>query len=227
MSDTPIPNATEATSCTTPESGAKAPADSGSPSDAARRHVHEWSWGGDGTWDYCTVCYASRNPASRRSAVVVRPAHRPGCHASGLPLDGPDYPPCGCRPISRPTLRGDVPDTLAGRQGVQPQSSGTGVSALPAQPERVPLRLADHPARVGLGTDRTQRRWRVRPAASLALLEARFLLSGMANGLPLPARLVPRLRPSQVRDDVRGGGVQVWLAGQQGRLASTPRDLLT
>ena len=231
MGDAPIPNATEATSCTTPESGAEAPADSGSPSDAAG--LGDFAAGSDliGLPVWARIHAGERvlswDLASRRPAELVRPAHRPGCHASGLPLDGPGFPPCGCRPISRPTLRGDVPDTLDGRQGLQPQPRRASVSALPAQPERVPLRVADHSARVGLGTDRTQRRWSVRTAASVALFQARFRLSGMANGLPLPARLVRWLRTQEVRDDVRGGELQVRLAGREGAVAQGPRDLLS
>jgi hypothetical protein len=35
-----------------------------------RQHHHEWAWGGDGTWDYCTVCYAKRDQIDRDTALL-------------------------------------------------------------------------------------------------------------------------------------------------------------
>ena len=229
MSDAPIPNATEATSCTTPESGAEAPADSGSPSDAAG--LGDFAAGSDliGLPVWARI-HAGEHVLSRDDlaadwpAVVVRPASDP-CYPG---FEGTYYEPnAQADPLGQGEVRGNLSGDLAGRQGIQPQPRSSGVPPLPAQPERVPLRVADHSARVGLGTDRTQRRWSVRTAASVALFQARFRLSGMANGLPLPARLVRWLRTQEVRDDVRGGELQVRLAGREGAVAQGPRDLLS
>ena len=89
--------------------------------------------------------------------------HRTGCHAAGLPLDGPDYPPCDCGKDLFDTPLSDITDAEwdAFNRAINPPTLTIELSGLPDSPNAT---RREHWATKG----KNAAQWR-RDAAILAL----------------------------------------------------------